>query len=76
MPDCPNIAKCIFFNDRMASKPAMAGLMKTRYCQGDFAACARYLVCTALGGPQVPADLFPNQIDRAKAQLTAAGKPA
>lgn len=76
MPDCPNVAKCIFFNDKMAHMPAMAGMMKKSYCQGEFAKCARYLVCIALGGPQVPPDMFPNQIDRAKAQLKAAGKPA
>ncbi len=74
MADCPNVPKCIFFNDKMANKPATANLMKKNYCQGDYAACARHMVCIALGGSQVPADLFPNMVDRAKAILAAAGK--
>lgn len=75
MPDCPNVPKCIFFHDKMANKPATAEMMKKNYCQGDFAKCARYMICIALGGPQVPQDLFPNMIDKAKSILTAAGKP-
>jgi hypothetical protein len=74
MSDCPNIAKCIFFNDKMANRPATAEMMKKSYCKEKFTTCARYIVCVALGGPQVPADLYPNMVDRAKAQLTAAGK--
>lgn len=66
MADCEMIAKCIFFNDKMANKPATANLMKSKYCQGDFRSCARYTVCKKLGREQVPCDLFPSQIDRAQ----------
>jgi hypothetical protein len=75
MSDCPNIAKCIFFNDKMANKPATAEMMKKGYCKDRFADCARYMVCVALGGPKVPADLFPNMVDKAKI-IIAAAKPA
>lgn len=66
MPDCEMTPKCLFFNDKMANMPTTANLMKRKYCQGDFSACARYVVCKALGKEKVPADLTPSQMDRAK----------
>ncbi len=69
MADCEMIAKCIFFNDKMAHMPAMAEMMKKKYCRGDNSKCARYLVCKKLGREQVPADLSPAQTDRAQALL-------
>jgi hypothetical protein len=71
MPDCPNIAKCPFFNDRLASKPATADMMKKAYCKGDHAICARWIVCQKLGGAQVPGDLFPSMADRAKTLIAS-----
>ncbi len=67
MADCPRIAACPFFNDKMADVPAMAGMFKRKYCQGDNSQCARWMVGSA--GKTCPADLYPNQVDRAKAIL-------
>lgn len=67
--DCELLPTCIFFNDRMADTPAVATLFKERYCQGDNRECARYIVFRALGRPSVPPDLYPNQVDRARALL-------
>lgn len=69
MSDCPSLPKCIFFNDKMASRPATAELMKTQYCKGEFATCARYQVSVKKGSPAVPADLYPNQHERLAALL-------
>lgn len=69
MADCELIAGCIFFNDKMANKPATANMMKASYCKGNFKDCARYMVCKALGKEKVPGDLFPSQLDRAQALL-------
>lgn len=66
MADCECIPKCPFFHDKMASLPGMAALMKKRFCQGDNKNCARWVVRSALGPTAVPADLFPNQLDRAQ----------
>lgn len=66
MPDCEMIARRIFFNDKMADKPGTAEMMKRKYCTGNNAECARYVVCKALGRENVPADLYPIQLDRAK----------
>lgn len=73
MADCICLPRCPFFNDRMASKPAMATMYKQQYCQGDSTHCARHIVFTALGREFVPENLFPNQVDRAKQILAKAG---
>lgn len=69
MADCELLAKCLFFNDKMANKPGTADMMKKKYCQGNNAECARYVVCKALGREKVPGDLFPIQMDRARELL-------
>ena len=53
------------FNDKMADTPVTAQSMKNRYCLGDNSICARYLVFSKLGKGRVPANLFPNQMDKA-----------
>lgn len=69
MPNCPFIAGCLFFNDKMKNMPATSGIYKRNYCQGDNTNCARFMVRQALGGEHVPEDLFPNQRERAEALL-------
>ncbi|GAB6037333.1 hypothetical protein JCM15519_18920 [Fundidesulfovibrio butyratiphilus] len=66
MADCELLARCLFFNDKMANKPGTADMMKKKYCRGNNAECARYVVCKALGRERVPGDLFPIQMDRAR----------
>jgi hypothetical protein len=65
MADCECLAGCIFFNDKMARKPATADIMKQRYCKGDSSVCARHMVLEKLGRPKVPVDLFPGDVERA-----------
>ena len=64
MTACVCLERCPFFNDRMAEMPAMAHLLKQRYCQGDWASCARHQVFEAVGAENVPGDLFPPQTER------------
>jgi len=71
MAECECLAKCPFFNDRMASKPAMVQLMKNQYCLGDNKDCARYRIFKAIGSQFVPADLYPAQTERVAAVLAA-----
>jgi hypothetical protein len=66
MAECECLSKCPFFNDKMADMPAMASMMKKRYCLADKSNCARWVVRAALGPDGVPIDLFPNQMDRAE----------
>lgn len=67
MADCPSLPKCPFFNDKMSGSPAMANIMKNRYCKGDNSGCARWQVFRKTGPGTVPADLFPNQVERVAA---------
>lgn len=72
MSECDALDGCPFFHDRMRTMPAVAALVKQRYCLGqDHSQCARYLVRTALGRGQVPADLFPDQLERAQQLIGA-----
>jgi hypothetical protein len=71
MADCECLAKCPFFNDKMANMPSMAEMMKNRYCRDDFTSCARYRVFKALGREAVPSDLFPNQPENAEQLLAS-----
>lgn len=66
MPHCELLDTCIFFNNQMANMPAVADLMKKRYCQSEFDDCARLRIMQALGRENVPVDLFPNQEDYAE----------
>ena len=64
--ECENLSVCPFFNDKLPNMPAMANLLKKRYCRGDFTKCARYIVFKALGREKVPRDLWPSEIERAQ----------
>ena len=66
MPACGCLSNCPFFNDMMMGMDSVKDMMKRRYCHGANARCARYMVFKALGRAKVPADLTPNQTDRAE----------
>lgn len=66
MATCEKLSVCPFFNDKMTGFPGTAASIKQSYCQKDNSNCARFMVLKALGKSKVPADLFPNQQDRAK----------
>lgn len=66
MADCELTPACPFFNDKMANMPSTASMMKRKYCQGNFAICARFIVFEALGRQGVPPDLSPNETDKAR----------
>ena len=71
MADCTLLATCVFFNDQMASIPSTAEIFKLKYCRGDNADCARFMVFSARGREHVPPDLFPNQLDIAQKVIVA-----
>lgn len=64
MADCEKMERCLFFNDRMADRPATAELMKNRFCRREKSSCARYQVASS--GKPVPPTLYPNQTDRVR----------
>ena len=66
MSDCECLPKCVFFHDQMADMPATAESMKRRFCRGDSSGCARHMVFAGAGKEKVPADLYPNNVNRAQ----------
>jgi hypothetical protein len=73
MVNCPLLATCLFFNDKMAEMPATADLLKERYCRGDNSICARHMVFVKLGREKVPANLMPSDTKRAKDIISSPG---
>jgi len=69
--DCEKVPTCVFFNDQIEEMPAVAELLKIKYCRGVFDECARFRVATKLGGPNVPRDLAPNDTSRASELLAS-----
>lgn len=66
MSACECLPGCPFYNDRMKDQPGMSNIYRKNYCMdGGNENCARFMVRKALGGSRVPADLYPNQYDRA-----------
>ena len=66
---CECLEKCPFFHDKMDNMPAMANLIKNKFCKGDNTHCARFIVFKAKGSANVPSDLFPSQTERAKSLI-------
>jgi hypothetical protein len=66
MADCELLSTCVFFNDMMSNMPSTSNIFKIVYCNGNNSNCARYMVRKELGKDRVPADLFPNQTDKAR----------
>ncbi len=67
---CSLTEGCIFFNDKMANMPSMAKMYKQRYCEDSFETCARYEVFKAIGRENVPADLYPNEAEKASGLIS------
>ncbi len=62
---CKLTSTCPFFGGALDLKPQTAALFRARYCRGNHAECARFLIFAARGREAVPHDLSPN--DRLRA---------
>ena len=74
MAVCEMLEKCPFFNETMHGMPDHAELFKSLYCHGNHNMCARFMVYKSLGPQTVPADLFPNEIQRGNRLVASARK--
>ena len=63
---CEYARTCVIFNDALEGKPGIAAIYSSKYCEGDFKGCARYLVAQIKGSSSVPRRLLPNQWDAAR----------
>lgn len=72
MPDCKCLSGCPFFHDKMPIDKGIGAIYKQKYCQGENASCARYMVFMAKGKGNVPPNLYPNMTDRANKIIAGA----
>ena len=69
MAECEFLSICLYFNDKLKNMPTASDMVKRMYCLWHFEDCARYKVAKAIGRENVPPDLFPPDIEEAKAML-------
>ena len=62
---------CTFYAEQSQLMPVTADYYKATYCKIDYKGCARNMVAKEVGFEQVPSDLFPCQILRARKILLA-----
>ena len=67
MASCDKLGDCAFFSGHVAYMPAVANLLKEKYCFEDSKQCARLQLSSA--GKAVPDDLYPNDSERAEELL-------
>jgi hypothetical protein len=70
MDSCKLLEGCLFFHEKMNNMPTVTDMLKRLYCLWNYKQCARYMVAEKFGKDQVPQDLFPNDITKAKIILT------
>jgi hypothetical protein len=73
MADCELLKGCLFFNDKMPEASGMGAIYKKKYCLGDNAECARFMIAKKLGREKVPVNLYPNMVEKAQ-ELSNEGK--
>jgi len=66
MAECRIAKSCPLYRSQANNQPAaVSNWLKTHYCRGNFAMCARHTIHEAIGQEFIPADLFPNEQARA-----------
>jgi methyl-accepting chemotaxis protein len=71
---CDRLEGCPFFQGQMRGISSVAEHYKTEFCHGKFQDCARFMVFQKLGKEKVPADLYPNEKERAFGLILTKGK--
>ena len=75
MAECKIAKSCPFYTGKDASQPAaVTNWLRTHYCRGNFAMCARHTVHEVMGMEYIPADLFPNEQVRAHEIVSSANR--
>jgi len=59
MADCEYSSSCIFFNTMDLSMPKTAEYIRSRFCNGKYVSCSRFLAIRSLGIGNVPDTLPP-----------------
>ncbi|MHB1341258.1 MAG: hypothetical protein ACYCX5_05785 [Coriobacteriia bacterium] len=62
---CDFTSYCPVFTSTLAQAPHISLRYRQHYCLGEWKACARWALASAVGSERVPVDLLPNQHERA-----------
>ena len=60
MDRCELHTSCFFFNEQVSNMPQIMGHLRDKYCNGDFANCARFKISQSCGRDKVPTYIYPN----------------
>lgn len=66
MGKCELRQECFFPTDFSNNMPAQLAIIKRTYCNNDFTKCARYIVAINIDSGNVPYNLHPSDLDKAK----------
>lgn len=61
MAECEKAQACLYSNYRLPLNLEESEKYAENYCFGDWDKCARLKLCKAIGKPNVPLDLLPDQ---------------
>ncbi len=75
MTECRIAKSCPLYHSQANNQAsAVSNWLKSHYCRGNFALCARHTIHEAIGQEYVPADLFPNEQARAQQIVSQADR--
>lgn len=60
MSCCDLLETCYFYKNELADMPCTFKHLMNKYCNGDYAQCARFVYARANGRSNVPLEMFPN----------------
>ncbi len=60
MGGCDLRASCFFYNELLKDMPHTTEHLRDRYCNGDYAHCARFVISRRYGMDNVPTYIYPN----------------
>ena len=63
---CELVEYCPFFKDQMAGMPRSTRIAMEMFCKEEYQECARFVVFIECGAENVPSDLFPGEMKRAR----------
>ncbi|MBN2848817.1 MAG: hypothetical protein JXP72_10300 [Coriobacteriia bacterium] len=63
-PACRHLGTCALASDHAGFSPEFIRIMRTTWCRGSYAECARYRAALIVGPQAVPGNLFPAERER------------
>lgn len=74
MAKCTFWGTCPFLKEMMVGMPHATERLKKLFCDGEYTACARFMIYEKLGADAVPFDLYPSMKSRAESIIANGGE--